>query len=404
MNRLNPMQVANLTAQGRYPDGRNLYLSIRNGGKSWVFRFKSPMTRRERDMGLGPVHTVSLAQARALARDARQVVLAGRDPLEERQALQAAAREAAADRLNFGEAAARYIEAHRAGWRNAKHASQWQSTIDTHAKAILAMPVANIGTEHVMRVLQPIWRTRTETATRLRGRIERILGWCAVQGLRPTDNPATWRGHLDALLPPANKVRKVVNRPAVDIDDAPAFMRELRQRDGLAPLALELQILTAARPGEVMGARWEEVDLDAGLWTIPASRMKADKEHRVPLVPRAVEILEALPRTGPLVFPGVRDRPLTTAAGQKMVKEMRPGKTAHGFRSTFRDWAGDRTAHPREIVEGCLAHALGGVEAAYRRGDALERRLRVLTDWQSFLERPASGASVTDIAKARGAK
>ena len=349
-------------------------------------------------MGLGPAWDVTLAEARERAANLRRMLRDGQDPLQVKHAQKAEARAMHEKRMPFGRCAELYIEVHRSGWKNPKHASQWSATLTTYCEPIWKLPVDAIDTALVMKCLDSIWTTKTETASRLRGRIESVLAWATVRGLRTGDNPAAWRNHLDQLLPARNKVRKVEHRAALPYAEAAAFMVELRQRNSLAARVLELQILTATRPGEAAGAQWSEFDLDAGLWTIPAARMKAGKEHRIPLAPAVVKLLEALPHDNVNVFPGVKNRPITTEAAMKLLKELRPGLTAHGFRSTFRDWAAETTSHPREVIEAAMAHRLkDAAEAAYQRGDLLQRRAVLMKDWAGYCAAVRKGGNVTAI-------
>jgi len=346
-------------------------------------------------MGLGPLDTVSLAEARDKARDARQTVRDGKDPITVREERDATA-------PTFAEAAAAYVEAHRAGWRNVKHAAQWESTLRTYAEPFIgSRSVDSIATEDVLEILTPLWTTKPETAARLRGRVERVLDWCRVRGYRHGDNPARWRGHLAALLPPRSRVRTVRHHRALPWSGAPAFMRDLKQRDGMAARALEFLILTAARSGEVRGARWSEVDVGTATWTVPAERMKAGREHRVPLSPRAVELLQALPtfEGTDLIFPGARGGPLSDMSVSAVTRRMKVDAVPHGFRSSFRDWAAESTAYPREVAEAALAHTIPDeVEAAYRRSDLFGKRRKLMAEWAAFLDRaPADTADVVPI-------
>jgi integrase len=290
-------------------------------------------------------------------------------------------------------------------WRNAKHRSQWTMTLTVYCGPLRSKPVAEVGIEDVLTVLQPLWTAKPETASRLRGRIERVLDFARARGQRSGENPARWRGHLDALLPKRAKLTRGHHK-AMPFDDVPAFMSSLRERDGVAPLALEFAILTAARSGEVLGARWDEINLDAGLWTVPAARMKGSRAHRVPLSERAVEILRQMEqaRISEFVFPGLKhNRPLSGMALEMVLRRMKVDVTVHGFRSAFRDWAGERTTFPREIAEAALAHLVGdAVERAYRRGDALEKRRRLMDAWARFCE-PKESADVITIRR-RGAE
>jgi integrase len=389
-NLLTARSVEAKRARGRYSDGGGLVLQVSKWGtKSWAFRYQRG--RRDRHMGLGPVHTLSLADARERARECRRLLLDGLDPIEERKAKRQSQRLETVRGLTFRDCAEGYIAAHGAGWRNAKHRAQWSSTLSAYAYPVIGeLAVAVIGTALVLKSVEPIWASRPETAKRLRGRIENILDWAAVRGFRSGDNPARWRGHLDKLLPAPSKVRPVKHHAAMPYSNLPQFMSELRDRDDVAARALELTVLAALRTGEVIGAEWSEIDLATKVWTVPAVRMKAGREHRVPLSKRALEILGSMPRKGELVFPGGRkDRPLSNMAMLKTLERMGHGDvTVHGFRSTFRDWAAETTAYPNHVVEMALAHAIGNtVEAAYRRGDLFEKRRRLMDEWARFCER-----------------
>jgi integrase len=407
IDRLNPLTVAKCTKPGYYPDGNRLYLAVKaSGAKSWIFRYR--FGGREREMGLGGVSVFTLAEARGRAKDVAKLLADGLDPMAERDHARAEAKLAAANQLSFDAAAERYIKSHRAGWKNAKHADQWINTLATYATPVVgSMPVANVKTEHVMRVLEPIWRDKTETATRLRGRIESILAWCTVQGYRAGDNPAAWRGHLDQLLPKPSAVAKAGNHAALDWRELPAFMPQLRAMPGAGAMLVELCILTACRTSEALLASWSEFDLEARLWTIPAARMKAKKEHRIPLSDAAMALLSRLrgQHDGDLLFPGRAKKPLSNMAGLQTLKRMgRTDLTVHGFRSTFRDWAGETTAHPREVIEHALAHLLKDKsEAAYARGDLLAKRRALMADWAAYCDRPAMAGTVVAISEARAA-
>lgn len=385
---------------GMHADGGSLYLLVKADGKnrSWIFRYRDRVTGKLRDMGLGPTWDVSLAEARERAAGYRRQLRDGQDPLAAKHAQRAEAKSQHEKRMPFGRCAELYIETHRNGWRNPKHAQQWDSTLRTYCAPVWSQPVDAIDTAQVMRCLDPIWTTKTETASRLRGRMESVLAWATVRGLRTGDNPAQWRNHLDQLLPARNKVQAVEHRAALPYAEVAEFMVELRQRDTLAARVLELQILTATRPGEAAGAQWAEFDLDGAVWTIPPDRMKAGKEHRIPLAPAALKLLKALPQSSTSVFPGVKGKPITTDAAMKLLKEMRPGLTAHGFRSTFRDWAAETTSHPREVIEAAMAHRLkDAAEAAYQRGDLLVRRAVLMKDWAGYCATVRKGATVTAL-------
>lgn len=389
---------------------KGLYLHVRdNGSRCWVYRYRDAVASKQRDMGLGCMPEVSLELAIERALEARRSARAGGSPLAERQATKIARKLHAARIKSFGECADAYIESRKAGWRNAKHAAQWTSTLATYAETLRPLPVQAIDTDLVIAALEPIWTTKTETATRVRQRIESVLDWATARKFRHGENPARWRGHLEKLLAPPNKVQRVKHRAALPYDQMPEFMAELEQRHTLAAKALRLQILCATRPGEAVAAHASEFDLKAGVWTIPAERMKAEREHRVPLSREATALVKSLGADG-LLFPGVtkggKRQPITTAATLAVAKDMRPdiNITSHGFRSTFRDWAGDMTSFPREVSEAALAHQIKDkTEAAYRRKDALERRRQLMQQWATYCHTPhAKGDNVTPIGKASG--
>jgi integrase len=393
IGKLSTTRLREATKRGLHGDGGGLFLQISKGGaRSWVFRFKK--AGRLRVMGLGPAHTISLAEARERARQCRVARIDGKDPIEERKAARSAARLDKAKAVTFRECAESYIASHRAGWRHPKSEAQWTASLGTYALPILgALPVAAIDTGLVMRVLEPIWAEKPETAGRVKGRIELILGWAATRGYRAGENPARWRGHLENLLPKKSKVARVEHHPAAHYGEIGAFITELRQRDGIPARALEFLILTAARTGEVTGARWDEINLVDRVWVVPGSRMKGGREHRVPLSDAAMAVVEQMTkiRHGDLVFPGqVAGRPIANTAFLVLLRRMGLGDlTAHGFRSSFRDWCAERTAFPAEVAEMALAHAVGDkVEAAYRRGDLFEKRRQLADAWARFCDAP----------------
>jgi integrase len=374
---------------GMYADGLGLYLQVRAGNaKSWIFRYR--VDGRLRDMGLGPFHSVPLAEAREKAAVCRTARLRGLDPLEERRREKSAKIIEISSAVTFEQCAESYIATHKDGWKNGKHASQWTATLQTYVYPIFKdTPVAEINDELVLKVLQPIWKEKTETASRLRGRIERILDWARVMKYRTGDNPARWRGHLDHLLPKRSKVAAVIHHPALPIDDTPKFIRTLRREVTVTARAFEFCILTATRSNETLGMRWDEVDEGAQFWTVPAARMKANRHHRIPLASEAQLILAKMKdiRTSAFVFPGGRaDKPLSSMAFLMLLRRLkRTDITAHGFRSTFRDWAAERTDFPNEVVEMALAHTISNkVEAAYRRGDLFDKRRQLAEAWASF--------------------
>jgi integrase len=391
-NKLTALKVARLKKPGRYGDGHGLWLQLsKRGTKAWLFRYMRDGQARQ--MGLGSLHTFSLQEARVRARQARQVLLDGADPIEAKREKRTAARLERARAMTFRQCADDYLDAHAGAWKNVKHKAQWQATLNTYAHPLIGMlPVAKVDTALVLKVLRPIWQPKPETASRLRGRIERILDWATVQEFRRGDNPSRWRGHLDALLPGKAKVRAVRHHPAMPVDDLPAFMAELRKRDSISARSLELTILTAARTGEAIGARWDEIDLAEKVWTIPAERMKGARSHRVPLSDRLIAILDSLPReSSGFLFPGTKaGLSISNWAMLELLRGIAPGLTVHGFRSTFSDWARERTAYPRDVVEMALAHAIKDrSEAAYRRGDALDKRRRLMGEWARYCSSPA---------------
>ena len=393
-----------------------LYLQITpKGGRSWVLRIKVGAARR--DIGLGGFPAVTLSQAREKAREARDKIERGIDPVEERKAAQAALVAAQRRGLTFADAVERALAAKLDAFKNPKHRQQWENTIATYATPDLGkMLVQDITTQDVVRVLQPIWMDKTETASRLRGRIEAVLSWATVAGHRTGDNPARWAGNLKELLPPPSKVANEGNHPALTLEDAPRWFAALQAREGFGARALEVAALTATRSQEVRGATWDEIDLDKALWIIPAARMKMEKEHRVPLSAHAVELLKALPRLegNPLVFPAPRGGQLSDMTLSATMKRMHKADVAaggagyfdreckrpavpHGLRSTFRDWVAEMTTYPGDMAEVALAHKISNaVEASYRRGDMIEKRRRMMSDWADFvLQRPLTGKVVT---------
>lgn len=386
------------------------------GGRSWILR--TTVGKLRRDIGLGGFPAVTLAQARDKAREARAQIESGIDPVEARKATKAALAAAQRRGMTFDAAAKTYLETKLEGFRNAKHRQQWGNTLSTYAVPQLGnMLVQDIDTQDILRVLQPIWSDKTETATRVRQRIEAVLSWATVSGHRTGDNPARWNGNLKELLPAANKVAKSDNQPAIALDDAANWFAALRKREGTGARALEFLALVAARSGEVRGARWAEFDLTKNIWSVPADRMKMDREHRVALSADAAALLNALPRLegNDLVFPAPRGGELSdmtlSAVMRRMheaeVAEDRPGfldraskrpAVPHGLRSTFRDWAAERTSYPGEMAEVALAHKISNaVEAAYRRGDMMEKRRAMMAAWAGFLSGAEARCNVVSI-------
>lgn len=368
-----------------------LYLQVVGGSRSWILRYV--VGDRRRRMGLGSFPAVTLAQAREKARAARAEIDQGADPIEQRDKAHLTAAATRARALTFRRASERFMDMREAEWRNTKHRQQWVNTLETYAWPTLGdVDVAAIDHHKVVAVLQPIWREKTSTASRLRGRIEQVLDWATANGHRKGENPARWRGHLDQLLPRPSKISKVSHHEAVAIADAPAVVALIAAAEGMGAEALLLQVLTAARSGEIRGAPWNEFDLEARIWAIPAERMKGGRPHRVPLSVQAVALLQRIPRFvgADLVFPSRRNTPLSDMTLTAVMRRMKLEAVPHGFRSTFRDWAAEFTHHPRDVVEMALAHAIGSkVEAAYRRGDMLAKRVALMQEWADFcLPRP----------------
>jgi len=412
--RITALFVKHSKHPGKYPDGGNLYLQVRKSTrnvetdavtKSWLFRY----SRFGRDtwLGLGPYPDVALSEARDLATRERKKLRQEIDPLTDKRARQIEARTAHENMLSFAECAELYIESQAPGWSNPKHIEQWRSTLKKLAGPIIGhLAVDQIDTALIMRCIEPIWATKTETASRLRGRIEAVLDWSAVRGYRKGDNPARWRGHLDKLLPRPSQVARVKHHPALPYTEVGAFMKPLREDDGVAARALEFAILTAARTNEVIRAQWSEFDLARKIWVVPAERMKAKQQHRVPLSPAAIAVLEALKGLDKTyVFRGHKLRShLSNVAMLKVLKRLkRTDITVHGFRSTFRDWCAESTNYSADVAEMALAHTLRDkTEAAYRRGDLFEKRARLMADWARYCSKPSQPAAVVSIRRSNG--
>ncbi len=376
---------------GKYEDGGGLRLVVtRTGARNWVFRYT--LTGKRREMGLGKYPEVGLSRARELAMEQRRLVASGIDPIEHRESTVRRSHVP-----TFTQCAAQYILAHRRGWQNHKHARQWASTLKRYARPeIGTKPVDTITTEHILRILSPIWNSKTETAKRVQGRLENILDFAAAHKYRDPLNPARWRGHLDKLLPKPSRVKRVRHHPAMPYPKVPAFFAELSQLQSISAFALQWLILTATRTSEVLKAQWSEIDLDHAIWTIPAERMKARREHRVPLPSPAMKILSELPRVqgNPYLFPGLRyGKPLSNMALLQLMRGLGYGPCGsrgdyvpHGFRSSFRDWSGEVSSFPRDVAEMALAHVIENkVEAAYRRGDLFEKRRKMMSEWAAYL-------------------
>lgn len=410
IHKLKAISAEKATKPGLYGDGGGLYLQItKDGIKSWLFRFM--INGRARGMGLGPLHTISLAQAREKAHECRSFLLKGLDPLDEKQKSQAVAKEQEAEAKakidaavppatprgkTFKDCAEELIKSKETGWRNEKHKDQWRNTLAKYAYPVIGdLAVSTIETAHIMQILSPIWAEKTETASRVRGRIESVLSYAKVFGYRTAENPARWKGHLDHLLPKESAVTTVKHHPALPYKELPEFMEKLREKESIAAFALELLILTATRSNETRSCRWDEFDLEEKIWIIPATRMKTKKIHRVPLSDQSLKLLKKMLRFGNqgLVFPGQKNgQPLSDATMLQLLRRIHPdGISVHGFRSTFRDWTSECTTHDSNICEMALAHTIENkTEAAYRRGDLLVRRAELMSDWGAYCDKTQS--------------
>ncbi|MBO6864084.1 MAG: tyrosine-type recombinase/integrase [Alphaproteobacteria bacterium] len=401
LHKLSARRVATETKQGRFADGGGLYLQVGpNGNKAWLFRFQ--IDGKPRQMGLGAVHTVSLADARIEAEACRRLVRDGLDPIETRKAEKLERRQEALPVKTFKECAKGYIKGHAGKWSNAKHSAQWEATLATYAYPhIGALSIDVIDTPHVLEVLEPIWTDKAETASRVRQRIEAIIDWATARKYRSGENPARWKGHLNKVLP-ARPKRSKKHHAALPYKEINAFIAALHGHEGIASRGLEFLILTASRTGEVIGAKWDEIDEAENCWTVPADRMKAGVAHRVPLSDQAVEIIKEMKkvRQSEYIFPGTRPKaPLSNMAFLAILKRMkRQDITVHGFRSTFRDWAAEQTNYPREVAEAALAHTIpDAVEAAYRRGDLFAKRRRLMTSWANYVDASPVSENVVHI-------
>lgn len=407
IERLTDAQVKKAKAPGYMPDGAGLYLQVGPTlTKSWIYRYTR--SGKTREMGLGSYLALTLKEARVEAKAKRKLLAEGKDPIEARAELRLQETITKANTLTFDECAKRYIATNRSEWKNEKHVEQWQNTLDTYASPIIGgRPVQAVDTGKVLEILEPIWSTKTETASRLRGRIESVLDWATTLKYRTGDNPARWKGHLDKILPKRSKVQRVKHHEALPYAKINPFIVVLREQPGTVPQALEFLILTAARTGEVTGAKPEEFDLEASIWEIPGARMKSGKPHRVPLPPRALAIVKAEIEAHPdsdYVFPGRAGEQLSNGAMLRVMERMEYAATPHGFRSCFRDWSAEQTSYPNEVCEMALAHTLKDkTEAAYRRGDLFEKRKLLMLDWANYCEAPKPGAKVTPIRKATAA-
>ncbi len=408
-NKFTDRELKKLVKTGRYADGEGLYIQVsRFGTRSWIYRYSRD--GKERQKGLGAYPKVSLKKARQLRDKYADMLIDGLDPIEVAQSHRTELKQAREKKRSFKSCAEQYIETHRSGWKNPVHAKQWPASLETYVYPIIgATAVDEIKTSDILRVLDPIWHVKTETASRIRQRIERILAWATVRGFRSGDNPARWRGYLKEALPERASIQKTRPHSAMPYSETPAFVGRLRARNSISARALEFTILTAARTGEVINAEWSEFDLESSLWIVPAKRMKASREHYVPLSSRACEILAELPRdgeTGEFVFPGLRaGHPLSNMAMLKMLRSMTDeGFTVHGFRSSFRDWAGEQTNFARDVIEAALAHQLKDkTEAAYRRLTAVEKRRRLMDAWAKYLAKLLLHGSIVPINQSRHA-
>lgn len=386
MARLSTLFVQKVSKKGRYADGDGLYLQVTGTGvKSWLFRYKK--LGRGHAMGLGSVKDISLSEARDLSREQRKILKQGADPIKKRVEIQNAQLVERSGKITFRECADQFIEKRKPTWKNVKHGEQWVSTLNQYANPVIGdMYVCDVSTTHILQILDPIWATKNETASRIRNRLELILSWAKVRGYRKGENPAAWRGHLDATLEKPSRLQRRQHFKAIGIDDVSKFVEELQKNGSMSAKGLEFLILTAARTREVLEATWAEINLERKVWTIPAERMKAQKEHRVALSDSALRILVKQKEEAkcPFIFYNRHTlRPLSSNAFLKLIKiDMKRNITAHGFRSSFCDWAAEQTTFPRDLVEMALAHTIKNkVEASYRRGDMLERRYALMNEW-----------------------
>ena len=419
IEKLTPLLVSKITNPGYHGDGGGLWLQVsKSGSKSWIFRFT--LRRKQREMGLGAAHTLGLGEARTKAREYRLMLLEGLDPIEKREELKKAEALANARMMTFDQCAKEYISSHRSGWKNIKHAGQWEATVATYASPVFgSFPVSEVDTSLIMKVLNPIWTDKTETAKRLRGRIESILGWATTSGFRHGENPARWRDHIENLLASPNKIKVVKHQPSLPWREISQFMYSLRQQKGIAPVALEFLILTATRTSETLQATWDEIDSASGVWVIPANRMKGGIEHHVPLSKEAANILSQMPKVGKYIFTGatngssLSDMSLTAVIKRMHQSNIKAGGkgwidpkqdirriTSHGFRSTFRMWGAESLTHvyPRESFEFALAHKLPDVvESSYQRGTVFEKRIPLMQAWSDYCYKSLDSATVTPI-------
>ena len=389
---LSALEVSRIRDQGLHFVGNvpGLILQVKGASRSWILRI--PIGGKRRDVGLGGYPAIGLAQARNGARDIRIKVVQGIDPIQERRNQQAALKVARGKLKTFSEVASGFLEDRSPGWRNPKHRQQWENTLAVYAVPKIGnLFVKDIELAHILNILRPIWTTKTETASRVRGRLENVLDWAKVHGYREGENPARWKGNLDMILPAPNKTKKVKHHKALPYSQVGSFMVDLHNRSGIAAKALEFTILTATRSGEVRGATWQEIDISKAEWTIPSERMKAGKEHRIPLSSQVIELLKGIPvgEADEIIFKAPRGGMLSDMSLGAVLKRMKIQVTTHGFRSTFRDWAGETTAFTREVIEHALAHQLQDkAEAAYARGTLLVKRRKLMEAWSIYCEQP----------------
>lgn len=389
INKLIAITVKNQNKKGRYADGNGLYLQVTaTATKSWIFRYK--VGQKSYEMGLGAINNISLAEARLNAINYQKILYEGKDPIQERKAQRIQNKNLTSPEQKFKNCAEQYINTHKSAWKNEKHIKQWKSILETYAFPIIGETnVKLIDLNMVLKILEPIWNNKTETAKRLRGRIENILDWAKVKKFREGDNPARWKGNLDQLLAAPSKIKNEIHFPCLPYNKLPEFISKLRLVNGISARALEFAILHASRSGEVRGATWDEINFDDKLWVIPSTRMKANREHRIPLSDQAICLLNQLPRikNNNYIFPSIRKGMLSDMSLTSLIKRMGYNDiTQHGFRSTFRNWAAEQTDHSREVIEYALAHKLKDrSEAAYQRSKLLDKRRILMNDWARYL-------------------
>ena len=403
---LTALEISRLTEKGRYSVARNLYLKVESPhSRSWVMIIV--VGNKRRYIGLGSYPATSLAKAKERVREYRELVTQGIDPIEQKKEIQSALKARQAKEITFKECAINYIDTHSNAWKSKRTHQDWPRSLEAYAYPTIGkMLVKDVEQSHILTILNPIWTDKTETATRVRNRIEAVLDWAAASGYRERDNPARWKGRLDKLLPSPSKIAKVKHHTALPIDETPVFVKELVNNNSLSAQCLLFLILTATRSGEARGAMWSEIDFESKVWTIPTERMKAGKEHQIPLSDQAINLLHSLPRVinSLYVFPSTKGKPLSDMSLSMLMRRMNATAVPHGFRSTFRDWAGDKTNYPRDLAEAALAHTVSNqVEAAYRRGTALEKRREMMQDWGDFIYSQTNTKEASKIIKLKKA-